>query len=49
MKKVVIPARNRQDLDDIPENVRQELEFVYIEDVREAIGEALLAAGEVKA
>ncbi|HTG82197.1 MAG TPA: endopeptidase La [Geobacteraceae bacterium] len=49
VKKVVIPARNRQDLDDIPENVRQELEFVYIEDVREAIGEALLAAGEVKA
>jgi ATP-dependent Lon protease len=41
VKKVLIPDRNRQDLDDIPDNVRQELEFVFVEDVREAIAGAL--------
>ena len=41
VKKVLIPERNRQDMDDIPENVRQELEFVFVEDVREAIAIAL--------
>jgi ATP-dependent Lon protease len=41
VKKVLIPDRNRQDLDDIPDNVRQDLEFVFVEDVREAIAGAL--------
>ena len=41
VKKVLIPERNRQDMDDIPDNVRQELEFVFVEDVREAIAGAL--------
>ena len=41
VKKVVIPDRNRQDMEDIPEDVRQELEFVFVEDVREAIACAL--------
>jgi ATP-dependent Lon protease len=41
VKKVLIPERNRQDLDDIPGNIRQELEFVFVEDVREAIAGAL--------
>jgi ATP-dependent Lon protease len=41
VKKVVIPARNQQDLEDIPEDVRQELEFVFVEDVRAAIACAL--------
>jgi len=45
VKKVIIPDRNRQDLDDIPENVRQELQFVFIEDVHEALKEVLLADG----
>ena len=31
-------------MDDIPENVRQELEFVFVQDVREAIAMALQSA-----
>ena len=46
VKKVVIPDRNRQDMEDIPEDVRQELEFVFVEDVREAVAEVLLATEE---
>ncbi|WP_298268098.1 endopeptidase La [Geobacter sp.] len=41
VKKVVAPARNRENLEDIPEDVRNELEFVFVDDVREAIAAAL--------
>jgi ATP-dependent Lon protease len=41
VKKVVMPNRNRQDMEDVPDNVRKELEFVFVEDVREAIENVL--------
>ncbi len=41
VKKVVVPARNREDMEDIPDNVKQELEFIFVDDVREAISIAL--------
>lgn len=41
VKKVIVPERNRRDLEDIPDNVREELEFIFVEDVREAFVEAL--------
>jgi ATP-dependent Lon protease len=44
VKKVIIPDRNRQDLEDIPEDVRQELQFVFVGDVREVVAEVLLPA-----
>jgi ATP-dependent Lon protease len=46
VKKVILPERNRQDLEDIPEDVRQHLEFFFVEDVREAVNEVLLGAGQ---
>ncbi|HTP63918.1 MAG TPA: endopeptidase La [Geobacteraceae bacterium] len=45
VKKVVLPDRNKQDLEDIPEGVLQDLELVFVRDVREAISEVLLAEG----
>jgi ATP-dependent Lon protease len=44
VKKVILPERNRQDLEDIPEDVRREVELFFVEDVREAINEVLLGA-----
>ncbi|AJE04025.1 endopeptidase La [Geobacter pickeringii] len=41
VKKVVAPSRNRENLEEIPEEVRNELEFVFVDDVREAIAMAL--------
>ncbi|MBT0653254.1 endopeptidase La [Geomobilimonas luticola] len=41
VKKVVLPTRNRQDMEDVPDDVRNELEFVFVDDVREAIAQAL--------
>ena len=39
--RVMLPARNRKDFDDIPESVRKELEFVWLEQVDQAIAAAL--------
>ena len=37
----MLPARNRRDYDDIPEEVRNALEFVWLERVEEAVAAAL--------
>ena len=39
---VLLPARNRKDLEEIPENARQQLEFVWLETVDDALAAALL-------
>jgi ATP-dependent Lon protease len=41
LKRVMLPARNRRDFDDIPEEVRRDLEFVWLERVEEAVAAAL--------
>ena len=40
-KRVLLPARNRKDYEDIPESARNELEFVWLEQVDDAIAAAL--------
>ena len=35
--RVMLPARNKRDLDDIPEDVRDQLEFVWLEKVDDAV------------
>jgi ATP-dependent Lon protease len=46
VKKVVLPDRNRQDMEDIPEDVRQELEFVFVGDIGNAVAEVLLSSSK---
>jgi len=41
LKTVLLPRRNEKDLDDIPEEVRQEMSFVFIDTVADAIKSAL--------
>ena len=41
IKRVMLPARNRKDLEDIPEEVRQKLEFIWLERLDDAISSAL--------
>jgi ATP-dependent Lon protease len=41
---VMLPARNRRDLEEIPTDARDKLKFVWIEQVDEAIATALAAA-----
>jgi ATP-dependent Lon protease len=41
IKRVMLPARNRRDYDDIPETARKEMEFVWLERVEEAVTASL--------
>jgi ATP-dependent Lon protease len=38
---VLLPARNRKDLDDIPEEARKSLRFVWMESVSDALREVI--------
>jgi ATP-dependent Lon protease len=41
IRRVMLPARNRKDFEDIPQEARDELEFIWLERVDEAIASAL--------
>jgi ATP-dependent Lon protease len=41
IRTVLLPARNRNDLEDVPESVRKDLRFVFCERVEDVLGEAL--------
>jgi ATP-dependent Lon protease len=41
VKRVMLPARNRKDLEDIPSEARNALEFVWLESVDDALAAAL--------
>ena len=41
IRTVILPARNRRDLDDIPESVRNRLEFVWAEKIDDVLARAL--------
>jgi ATP-dependent Lon protease len=48
LKRVMLPARNRKDFEDIPEEVRQQLAFVWLERVDDAVTAALEPAKPAK-
>ena len=39
--RVMLPARNRRDFDDIPQDARDRLEFIWLERVDDAVAGAL--------
>jgi ATP-dependent Lon protease len=41
IRTVMLPARNRRDLEDIPASVRKDLEFVWLERVEDAVAHAI--------
>jgi ATP-dependent Lon protease len=43
---VMLPARNRKDLEDVPEAARQQVRFVWMERVDDAVAAALNSPGE---
>jgi len=44
LRTVILPKRNEPDLEDVPEDVRRDLGFVYAEDMRQVLGAALTGA-----
>ena len=47
--RVMLPARNKRDYDDIPEDVRKTLEFIWLEKVEDAVEQALSPSEAAKA
>ncbi len=45
LKTIILPQRNEADLDDLPEDIRQELEFVLVDDIEQVLQTALRPAG----
>lgn len=46
IKTVILPAPNRRDLEDLPKEVEEDLNFIFVENVREVFAEALLPASK---
>jgi len=49
LKKVIVPRLNEVDIDEIPEKVREDMEFILVDDIVEVLEHALLPAPEVDA
>jgi ATP-dependent Lon protease len=49
IRTVILPARNRRDLEDIPESVRAKLEFVWAEKIEDVLARALEEAPQQRA
>ena len=47
--RVMLPARSRKDFEDIPEEARQKLSFIWLERVEEAVEQALEPAADARA
>jgi ATP-dependent Lon protease len=45
--RVMLPARNRRDLEEVPAEAKQKLEFVFLEDVDDAVRMAIEPAGDM--
>jgi len=41
IRRVMLPARNRKDYEDIPEEARRQIEFIWLERVDDAVAAAL--------
>jgi len=46
LKRVMLPARNRRDYDDIPKEAQEKLEFIWLERVEDAVEAGLEKAGK---
>jgi ATP-dependent Lon protease len=44
IKRVIVPAPNERDLEDLPQEVLDDLTFIFVENVRQVFAEALLDA-----
>jgi ATP-dependent Lon protease len=49
LKKVIVPKLNEIDIDEIPDKVKEEIEFVLVDDIAEVLEHALMQADEAEA
>jgi ATP-dependent Lon protease len=45
IRTVILPARNERDVEDVPEELRRQLTFIFVDNTDEVLRHALAAAG----
>jgi len=48
LRTVILPKRNEQDLDDVPEEIKKSMKFIYVETVDEVLDSALEAKSKAR-
>ena len=41
LKTIILPKENMRDIDEVPEEVKQKLNFIFVDEMREVLKEAL--------
>jgi ATP-dependent Lon protease len=49
VRRMILPAPNKKDLIDIPQKVKKEMEFIFVEEIQDVFAHALIKAPEKKA
>jgi ATP-dependent Lon protease len=42
VEKVILPALNKKDMEDVPKEPQKDMTFIFVDDIRDVINEALL-------
>jgi ATP-dependent Lon protease len=42
VRKMILPAPNKKDLIDIPQKIRKEMEFIFVEEIKDVFDQALV-------
>ena len=48
LKRVILPRENEKDLEEVAKEVKEELQFIFVENIAEALASALSKAGKTK-
>ena len=48
LKRVILPRENERDLEEVAKEVREELQFIFVDNIAEALASALSKAGNTK-
>jgi ATP-dependent Lon protease len=48
VRKMILPAPNKKDLTDIPQKIRKEMEFIFVEEIKDVFEQALVKRAEEK-
>jgi ATP-dependent Lon protease len=48
IRTVILPARNERDVEDVPEELRRQLTFIFVDDAAEVLRHALTDAAAVR-
>ena len=44
IREVILPSRNERDLEDVPEDLRRQISFIFVDDAEDVLRHALTSA-----